>query len=190
MLARAHHSGFSMIEVLVTAVIVSFGLLGIAGFQAKASVGETESYQRAQALGLLSDITERIRANPAQASSYVVNGTVGTGDSQPSSCTSLALGAARDMCEWSNALKGTSEKKGTANSGGLTGGLGCITTIQAANPAAGTCTPAIYQVSIAWLGAHPTLSPQLNCGRGAFGTDDGFRRALVSQVVIGLPSCS
>ena len=42
--------GASLIEVLVTLVIVAFGLLGIVGMQARLQVSEMEAYQRSQAL--------------------------------------------------------------------------------------------------------------------------------------------
>ena len=63
--------GTSMVEVLVTLVILAFGLLGVAGLQTKVGVAEMESYQRAQALLALSQMTERMSGNTAQATSYV-----------------------------------------------------------------------------------------------------------------------
>ena len=54
--------GLTLIEVLVTLVILVFGLLGIAAFQAKAQVGSIEAYQRAQAVVLLQDMRARSEA--------------------------------------------------------------------------------------------------------------------------------
>ena len=51
--------GVTLVEVLVTVVILAFGLLGIAAFQAKAQVGSIEAYQRAQAVVLLQDMRKR-----------------------------------------------------------------------------------------------------------------------------------
>lgn len=179
-----------MIETLVTAVVVSFGLLGIAAFQVKVAAGESESYQRAQAIGILTDMTERMQTNSAAAASYVFTGTVGTGDAQPASCTALAIGAARDLCEWSNALKGASEQNAGVNSGGLGAGRGCIVQTQAPDPSTGVCVPAIYRISVAWLGNHPTLASAAACGQGAYGPDERLRRVLVADVVIGMPGCT
>ncbi|MGH6635826.1 MAG: type IV pilus modification PilV family protein, partial [Gammaproteobacteria bacterium] len=53
-------SGFSLIEVLVTMVIVVIGLLGWAGLQSKASVVQMEAYQRAQGLAAMRDMADRI----------------------------------------------------------------------------------------------------------------------------------
>ena len=105
--------GVSLIEVLVTLLVLAFGLLGVAGLQAKMSLAEMESYQRSQALAALSEMTERMSANGTQATSYLNQGTLGTGTAQ-ASCTGLAAGPARDICEWNNSLKGASEQKSAA----------------------------------------------------------------------------
>src|SRR4026209_1446790 len=52
-------SGFSLVEILVTLVIVMIGLLGLAGVQMRAHQAEMESYQRAQALVLVADMVDR-----------------------------------------------------------------------------------------------------------------------------------
>lgn len=185
-----HTGGFSLLEVLVTALIVSFGLLAIAVFQAKASLGEAESYQRAQAVALLADIQERIRLNTAQSASYVGSGSVGTGDSQPVDCSTVSAGPARDLCEWSNALKGTGEQKAGLNSAGLFNGRGCVQLVQAANTTTGSCLPAIYRVSVAWLGTHPTLASSASCGTGQYGSDERLRRVVSAQLVLSTPACT
>jgi type IV pilus assembly protein PilV len=55
--------GFTLVEVLVTLVILTFGLLGIAGLMAKGQRIAFEAYQRQQAIALASDMAERIRGN-------------------------------------------------------------------------------------------------------------------------------
>ena len=182
--------GTSMVEVLVTLVILAFGLLGVAGLQTKVGVAEMESYQRAQALLALSQMTERISANTAQATSYVSNTPVGTGDAQPTDCSGIAPGANRDLCEWSNSLKGTTENSAAgASTGGLTGGRGCITQLQAPNPALGVCTAGIYQVAVAWQGMAPTATPVLACAAGQYGANDAYRRVIAATVHVPTTSC-
>lgn len=189
---RFRQRGASLLEVLITMVIVAFGLLGLAGLQSKVQLGEIESYQRAQAILLLSDMTERINTNRSQAASYIVASPVGTGDSQPASCTSLAVGPSRDLCEWSNALKGAGEQKSsggvTANVGAMLGARGCITQVQAPDPTPGICTPGIYLVDVAWQGMHRTAASAIICGQGSYG-NDAYRRVISSQIVVGLPAC-
>lgn len=184
-----------MIEVLVTIVILTFGLLGLAGFQTKIQVAEMESYQRSQALILLEDMVERIRlANPmdgAAFSAYVVADPLGTGDGQPADCSGTAMGAARDRCEWSNALKGSAETaSGGAKIGAMIGARGCIEQMQAPNPAAGVCTPGTFRITVAWQGLSPTAVPveAIGCGKDLYGADN-LRRAVSAPVTIGLPSC-
>ncbi|MFH1603933.1 MAG: prepilin-type N-terminal cleavage/methylation domain-containing protein, partial [Pseudomonadota bacterium] len=49
MLAQDQHRdqrGTTMLEVLVTIVILAFGMLGLAGMQSKIFTAEMESYQR------------------------------------------------------------------------------------------------------------------------------------------------
>lgn len=184
-----NQQGVTLIEVLVTIVILAFGLLGIAVFQSKATVGALESYQRAQAVILLEDMSARLQGNPAQADAYVAD-AVGTGDAQAADCTPLASGAPRDLCEWSNALKGAAETDaGKTNVGAMIGARGCIEQVQAANAATGVCTPAIYRVSVAWQGLHPTIAPALACGKGSYGAETG-RRVIAIQVVTPLLDCS
>lgn len=181
--------GTTLIEVLVTIVILAFGLLGIAVFQSKSTVAALESYQRAQAVILLEDMSARLQGNTANAAEYIAD-KVGTGDGRADTCSTLAAGAERDLCEWSSALKGAAETAADkSNVGAMIGARGCIEQLQAANPAAGVCTPAIYRVSVAWQGLHPTIAPSLACAKDAYG-DETNRRVIAIQVVAPLLDCS
>ncbi len=188
-LDRRRQRGTSLVEVLVTLVILAFALLGVAGLQAKSGVAEMESYQRAQALILLQDMADRIRANAAQAANYVSASTIGTGDTQPADCTGIAQGPNRDLCEWSNALKGAGETKAGATVGSMIGARGCITQVQPANVNPGACASGIYEVDVAWQGMSPTAVPALACGLGAYGANDAFRRVVSVQVSVATTSC-
>tara|TARA_B110000211_G_scaffold205630_1_gene240007 strand:- start:121 stop:684 length:564 start_codon:yes stop_codon:yes gene_type:complete len=55
--------GFTLIEVLIAFIILSFGLLGAVALQAKAKQASFDSMQRAAAVALGNDIVQRIRAN-------------------------------------------------------------------------------------------------------------------------------
>ncbi len=188
--AKAHgrrsQSGATIIEVLVTILILAIGLLGLAGLQGQILFAELESYQRAQAVLLMNDMVDKMTTNRAAASTYVSSTALGSGAVQD--CSTAAVGVAKDQCEWGNALRGASEKKGTANAGGMVNALGCIQLLQAENAAAGTCTPGIYLVSVAWQGSNMTTAPSVSCGLNQYG-DDRYRRAISTRVSIGLPSC-
>ncbi len=188
-----------MLEVLVTLVILTFGLLGLAGLQAQILIAELEAFQRAQAVLVMNDMIDRISANRTYAASYVTTTPLGTGNVPAVACndSTLTTEAMRDQCEWGNALLGASEKKdGVIVSGQVTGvkvgglvnGVGCVELVTAENAAAGTCQPGIYRVTVAWQGSNLTSIPSVSCGTGLFG-NERYRRAISSQVSIGLPSC-
>jgi type IV pilus assembly protein PilV len=187
-----YQRGTSLLEVLITIVILAFGLLGLAGLQGKIQQAEVESFQRAQATLLLADMHERISVNRDNAANYVSANPIGTLElvTQPADCSGITLQASRDICEWSNALKGASEKMGTNNTGAMEGGRGCIGQVQAPDPSPGVCTPGIYQITVVWQGMNPTAAPGpgLTCGQGLY-TQDTTRRAISSQVTVGLPNC-
>lgn len=58
-------SGVTLIEVLITVLVLAIGLLGIAAVQTTALSGNYTSYQSTQAAFLASSMMERIRANRA-----------------------------------------------------------------------------------------------------------------------------
>ena len=180
--------GTSLLEVLITMVLVAFGLLGIAAFQAKAQLGSIEAYQRAQAVLLLEDLQSRISGNSGQANAYLTTTALGTGDALPLDCGSVAAGSTRDLCEWSAALKGASEVKAGAMIGAMIGARGCVSQVQAKDDSSGVCRHAIYLVTVAWQGMHPTIAPAFACGRDAYGADTN-RRAISVRVAVGLPNC-
>ncbi|MGH8507058.1 MAG: type IV pilus modification protein PilV [Stenotrophobium sp.] len=64
--------GFTMVEVLVALVILSIGLLGVAGLQLSGVRDTQDSYFRSQATIAMNDLAERIYANvpAAQAAEY------------------------------------------------------------------------------------------------------------------------
>lgn len=72
-------NGFSLIEVLVTLVIISLGLLGIAGVIVNGLKNNQSSYARTQASVLANDIIDRMRANrtTAETSPYAYNLALG-----------------------------------------------------------------------------------------------------------------
>lgn len=175
-------AGFSLLEALITMVILAFGLLGLAGFQTKTQVLEVEAYQRAQAILLVQDMTNRLSANRTNASSYVTGAqTLGVDDTQPASCNAGLTGAALDACEWSNALKGASETKtqsgATSQVGAMTNARGCIDLIAASDPP-------VYRVTVAWQGMSVLSVPLLPCGATLYGNNDGYRRTFAMTVPV------
>lgn len=64
---RTAHRGVSLIEVLVAIVVLTIGLLGLAGLQASGMRVGHSSHYRAQAAQLAYDMADRMRANVESA---------------------------------------------------------------------------------------------------------------------------
>jgi type IV pilus assembly protein PilV len=70
-------AGFSMVEVLVSLLILSIGLLGMVALQARAIQENQGAYLRSQASIETYDILERMRANKAAAEAGAYNIAMG-----------------------------------------------------------------------------------------------------------------
>lgn len=172
--------GTTLLEVLVTIVILAIGLLGLAGLQARLQTSEMEAYQRSQALILLNDMASRIATNRANALAYVTGlDFLGVGGDCPDSGTRQEA----DANEWCNALQGAGETAGTSNVGAMIGGRGCVENLGDGE----------YLVTVAWQGLTPISAPpgSIACGQGEYdedGTacvDDLCRRTVTTIVRIG-----
>jgi type IV pilus assembly protein PilV len=176
----AQQRGVSLFEALITIVILAFGILGLTNLQARMQKAEVESYARSQALVLLDDMAARLSANRANAAAYVAlaatGSAAGTGDAQPTDCTGVAFGADRDVCEWSNGLKGSSELSGGNATGAMIGGRGCIDDIPGSAPPS-------YRISVVWQGLNPTVAPSVGCAQNLYGTDT-YRRVVTKIVSV------
>ena len=186
-------AGMTMLEVLITLVILAFGLLGLAGLHLKIQTLDMEAYQRAQAILLLRDMVERIKANGAAAASYVpASASTAYGSHYTATCPG-ATQAQKDICEWTNALQGAAESSSGTKVGAMIEARGCVQEITAPDPTSGVCRPGSYRVTVAWQGLFLTTPPAagLTCGLGAtqYGSNDAIRRAISSTIVIGLPTC-
>lgn len=172
--------GATMIEVLVTMIILVFGLLGLAGLQARLQVSEMESYQRAQALILLEDMANRIATNRSVAASYITGSPLGAGMTCPTA-TSTSLLQQKDASEWCEALQGAAETTGVSKVGAMIGARGCVESAIANE----------YLVTVAWQGLAPISAPpdSVTCGQNAYDggacTNDRCRRAITTIVRIG-----
>ena len=191
--------GFTLLEVLITLIILAVGMLGLANLQSKIHVTEIESYQRAQAVLLLQDMVDRINSNRGTNAMAIYASDVVLGFDTDEDCAAATIAAitpatarmaASDRCQWSNILEGASETRGGGSVGAMIGARGCIEEIQAPNNAVGVCTPGIYRVTVAWQGLHSTKAPALGCGAGEYGANDALRRAISTDITIGLPRCA
>lgn len=106
---RQRQAGFTLVEILVTIVVLSIGLLGIAGMQASSLRNNQAAYTKTQAANLAADMADRIRANPGASSGAYVYNTSGFAAPETScitaGCAPDAL-ASYDLYEWSIPLLG------------------------------------------------------------------------------------
>jgi type IV pilus assembly protein PilV len=155
--------GTSLIEVLVTMIILAIGLLGLVALQSRVQVLQAESYQRAQALILLKDMASRIANNRQNAAAYE---TGATGVEAPLGVDVANCGAeddgtrqGADAAEWCAALKGAGETLGGTNVGAMVGGRGCVEDLD----------DGLFRITVAWQGLAPISAPPANV---ACGLDD------------------
>lgn len=91
--------GFSLIEVLIALIVMSVGMLGIAGLYVHGMQAGRTSLFRHHAVTLAGDVADRIRANPLGRAAYegagVNNNCVGGGID----CTAEEM-AANDVLLW------------------------------------------------------------------------------------------
>ena len=190
----ARQSGMSMIEVLVSLLLVVVGLLGLVGLQVRMQQAEFESYQRAQALVLMYDMVDRIHSHHLTATCFAFSNPDGTGwvgtsaTATPACAVSNANDNARAvaiMSEWQSLLLGAAEQKpGSVNVGAMLGARGCVyyDAATALLDPTGAALPGtgLYTVAVAWQGTVDTFAPTVNCANGQYSSGVETRRRVVS----------
>jgi type IV pilus assembly protein PilV len=157
MSAHDQERGATMIEILITIVILVIGLLGLAGVQSRLQSSEVESYQRTQALILLNDMASRINTNRNNAASYVTTSPLGAGMTCPTTTTTIQQ---IDSGEWCSALQGAAETSGSSKIGAMIGGRGCVESLGSGE----------YMITVAWQGFTPLIAPPASvaCGKDQY----------------------
>ncbi|MGB1579964.1 MAG: type IV pilus modification protein PilV [Nevskiales bacterium] len=148
---RSNQAGFLLIEILVTVVIVSLGLLGVAAMQFVGLQSNNRATERGMATILAYDVIDRMRANSEAAHSgqYALDP-----DNLPTSpaydCQSVFPSpnthceanemAASDLAEWQFTLNN------------LPGGTARITCVDQAGAACtgATLAPTFHTITIIW----------------------------------------
>ncbi len=101
-------AGFTLMEVLVTVVILAIGLLGVAGLQYNSLKGNQDAMYAAQAVALAMEAADRVRANrpgvwngnQATNTDYDLITSAGTNPGCISSGCNTAQLAQNDAYEW------------------------------------------------------------------------------------------
>lgn len=112
--ARGSERGFTLIEILIAVLVLSFGLLGLAMLQATGLKYNTDSYTRTQATLAAYGIMDRIRANRTGADQgyYVAYSDPGVNNCGDTSypwpgCTDEQNLALYDLHQWYQLLQTT-----------------------------------------------------------------------------------
>ncbi len=137
--------GFSLLEVLIALLVLSVGLLGIAGLQTVSLRFNHQSYERTQATVLISEIFEKITANPVAArggsfdnvSDAATSGSFSGYGSCPASCTPAQL-ATLDLFRWKLSIEDPRR---------MAQGRGSIRRI----PDPDGATAHVYEVTVNWV---------------------------------------
>ena len=95
------HKGFTLIEVLVSMIVLAIGLLGLAGLQLTSLKAADSAYHRSQASVLADDILDRMRSNRDVALAGSYNISLGADPSGTSSISDV------DLVNWKAMLSGT-----------------------------------------------------------------------------------
>ncbi|MBL4580928.1 MAG: type IV pilus modification protein PilV [Gammaproteobacteria bacterium] len=102
-------AGSTLIEVLVSLLVLSFGMLGLAGVQAVSLRGNLAAYYRTMATTQSADMVERMRANivgVADGNYDDVTGAATANCFTITGCSSAQM-AAQDVFDWSARVAAT-----------------------------------------------------------------------------------
>ena len=194
-------TGFTLVEVMVTIVVVSIGLLGLAGLQISGLRANMSSEARSKATLMANDIIERMRANPLGLN----NATVAADDNQYANIDTDNLNCGADPAAFCSNKNGVIADNCTAAQmavfdawvwgcgmpvvgnvlpGGVTNqlvrGRGVVTCNDADGGVDGdACTiGSTYTVTVSWSELSPNASPDANVAAG----DDTIK--TISLVVV------
>ncbi|MDU9406660.1 type IV pilus modification protein PilV [Pseudomonas sp. zfem001] len=104
---RKAENGFSMIEVLVTLVLISVGVLGMVALQTRTIQYTQDSAQRNVAIILANDLAEMMRAMPTgfpNSSGFYKAGGANFPE-KPDDCTPLPNNAAGQLACWADKVE-------------------------------------------------------------------------------------
>ena len=180
---QARQSAFSLVELLVSILVFSIGLLAVAGLQTVSKSANFESLQRTAASHAAYGLLEEMRTNGGGIAVYIASADLGgsviavepaPNCSAMGSTCNAAQKAAHDLWFWERMLDGALEVGAEGASGGLVQPTLCID-----GPVGGGA--GIYTVSVAWRGGVSLVDSGLNtCGDGSgkYGAGNQFRRMV------------
>ena len=195
--------GFTLIEIMVTVLLLAIGLLGMFGMQTRASAAEFESYQRGQAIALARDMQARLLSARGIVTGYLdpaissVDGSVWVGNGSGAAsfvdangnCRQPVAGdpasfAAAQACAWGRDLQGVAMSDSAGSLGAMVGARGCLIRIQ---PPQQNALADLYVV-IVWQGIEPRTDPAADSPAGQCAAEVDFgagqRRGISMRVLV------
>ena len=94
------NKGFSLVEVLIALIVMSVGMLGIAGLYVQSMQAGRTSMLRHHAVTLAGDIADRIRANPTAGAAYAAAAGADNNCVAQNNDCNVAEMAANDIFLW------------------------------------------------------------------------------------------
>lgn len=156
---HSSNHGFTLLEVLIAIVVLSFGLLGLAGIQAIGIKNTSDANLRTLAIQQAYDMADRIRANTVGAAAGVYDSITTSIPGDPG-CISTGCSATQ-LRDYDQRLWNTN------NQNMLRGGKGTVAVV------AGTAIPnKQYRITVMWdetrtgatgTGCSTNLSTDLSC---------------------------
>lgn len=155
--ARRGEAGMSMVEALIAVLIVAIGLMGVASLIVESLKNGHGALLRTQAVNLVSDMQERIRANPLAGDAYdcaqyssgpTLLGCAPSGSALGVNCTAREL-AEDDLAQWQRAVRRVLPSAAAGS---------CAANVMYA--AGDASQPARYDVSVSWQQRNEALTYQ------------------------------
>jgi type IV pilus assembly protein PilV len=121
--------GFTLVEVLVSLVVFSLGLLGMAKLVLVTAHSNDSAYLRSQATALAYQILDNMRSNLSAATTNAYNTPLGATPAAPTSCVGIGTAcnptqqASWDVYSWTQHLNAANNL-----GGGLPSGTGSVVT--------------------------------------------------------------
>lgn len=163
---RRTQRGFSMIEVLVTMLIVTLALLGTAGLQAHSMRLNQAGQFRTQAVFLVADIAERIEANkPGAVAGAYITTTSSVPNLLSTACSSGPCSAGElatyDISQWQTAVAATLPQSSWSIAQSVAG------------------NPSTYTITVSWVDrqagtTNAAYDSSVSTGSNAAGTGERF----------------
>ena len=109
--SRSHQRGATLIESLVSLIILAIAVIGMLGVQVRTLMDANTAAGRTQAMLLIDDLSERIKANPDGYNAlanyeFDYNRTIGSTDCNGAACSATDL-AAYDLDRWQENFQAT-----------------------------------------------------------------------------------